>query len=213
VKLGTGEGVIKPYQAGEALAATIGALPVPLSGPPLPSRSASLAPLGPNEACELTAAYVRGLRVGSALEAESRGPAGEPTQAPDLQRILDALPGLTKPGVGRPAAIFSLTGIVAGAVIRSVGERHGDEALKRVANAFDDLGGLPSALLTPDGRIVESVMAGANLTCDLLAVAMRPPGKARDEDPNNELTGRIVLRADEFRQAIGFAVQILSPEP
>lgn len=213
MKLGTGEGVIKPYQAGEALAATIGALPVPLSGPPLPSRSASVAPLGPSEARELTAAYVRGLRVGSALEPESPGPAGEPTQAPELQRILDALPGLTKPGVGRPAAIFSLTGLIVGAVIRSVGERNGDETLKRVANAIDDLAGLPSALLTPDGRTVQSAIAGANLTCDLLAVAMRPPGTARAEDPNTELTEQVVLRTDEFRQALEFATQILSPGP
>ena len=67
------------------------------------------------------------------------------------------------------------TQIVAGAVIRNVGERQGDEPLKRVANAVDDLAVLPSALLTPDGRLVDSVVAGVNLTCDLLAVAMRPP--------------------------------------
>ena len=219
VKLGTGEGVLKPYQAGETLAASIGALPVPLTGPPLPAGSVSSAAsassvlVGSEEARELTAAYVRGLRAGSALEAQPLRTGWEPTQAPDLQRILDALPGLTKPGVGRLAAIFSLAGIVAGAVIRNVGERQGDEPLKRVANAVDDLAVLPSALLTPDGRLVDSVVAGANLTCDLLAVAMRPPGKARDGDPSTELSEQIVLHADEFRQAVGFATQSLSPEP
>ncbi len=213
MKLGTGDGFIKPYQAGEDLAATIGALPVPLSGPPLPSPSASVAPLGGGDPYELTAAYARGLEVGSALQAASPVAAGEAAPAPDLQRILDALPGLTKPGLGRPAAIFALTGIVAGMVIRSVAERHGDEALKRVADAVDDLVGLPSALLTPDGRIIASVAAGATLTCDLLAFAMTPSGKAGAEDPSTELTGQIVLRADEFRQAIEFATQIISPAP